>query len=396
MPASRVYAVATLGSGSSDEDRILTLLSAFKPRAIPFDRAAKWRGFRRIVATLWRERPNLVVLEGTGLAGGMALLLGRLFLGVPYVVSSGDAVGPFVARQARWAWPVFALYERVLCRLACGFIGWTPYLTGRALTFGVPRAMTAPGFAPFPLAVEERACRRTAVRRRLGIPEDALVFGLAGSLTWSRGPRYCYGLELVQALRQTRRPDLRVLVVGDGTGRPHLADQAGPELGRRLLLTGRVPRDEVMDHLAAMDVASLPQSCDALGSFRYTTKVSEYLAAGLPLVTGEIPLAYDLDAGHIWRLPGSSPWDPVYVNALAHLMEELGPEELRANRESVPAYVPEFDRERQVSRTTAFIGDLLASAAAREAGIAKSAHRQAVAIRQQGHEGLRSWRIRSG
>jgi hypothetical protein len=360
MPARRVYAVSTLGSGSSDEDRILTLLSAFEPRAIPFNRGAKWRGFRRIVAALWRERPDLVVMEGTGLAGGLALLLGRLLLGVPYVVSSGDAVGPFVARQAPWAWPAFALYERLLCRLASAFIGWTPYLTGRALTFGVPRAMTAAGFAPFPLDADERARRRAAVRGRLGIPEDALVFGLAGSLAWSRRPRYCYGRELVQALRQTKRPDLRVLVVGDGTGRQHLVDQAGPELGRRVLLTGRVPRDQVMEHLVAMDVASLPQSCDALGNFRYTTKVSEYLAAGLPLVTGEIALAYDLDEGHIWRLPGANPWDPAYVGALARLMEELSPEALRAKRKAVPAYVPEFDRERQVRRTTAFIEDLLA------------------------------------
>src|SRR5262245_47664406 len=121
MPAYRVYAVSMLGSGSSDEDRILALLSAFEPTAIPFDRGAKWRGFRRIAATLWRERPDLIVLEGTGLAGGLALLLGRLVLGVPYVVSSGDAVGPFVARQAPWAGPAFALYERLLCRFAAGF-----------------------------------------------------------------------------------------------------------------------------------------------------------------------------------------------------------------------------------------------------------------------------------
>ena len=178
---------------------------------------------------------------------------------------------------------------------------------------------------------------------------------------------------MVQALRQTRRPDLRVLVVGDGTGRGRLAERAGPELGRRVLLTGRVSQREVMDHLVAMDVASLPQSCDGVGTFRYTTKVSEYLAAGLPLVTGAIPLAYDLDEGHIWRLPGSSPWDPVYVGALARLMEGLGPEELQRKREAVPARLPDFDRERQLARTAAFIGDLLAGVSARQVPPAVSA-----------------------
>ena len=33
-----------------------------------------------------------------------------------------------------------------LYRAAAGFIGWTPYLSGRALTLGCARAMTAAGF----------------------------------------------------------------------------------------------------------------------------------------------------------------------------------------------------------------------------------------------------------
>ena len=56
----------------------------------------------------------------------------------------------------------------------------------------------------------------------------------------------------------------------------HLKDLAGEELGRTIILTGRVPREQVIDYLAAMDVGSLPQSVDGVGSFRYTIKLSEY------------------------------------------------------------------------------------------------------------------------
>jgi hypothetical protein len=49
-------------------------------------------------------------------------------------------------------------------------------------------------------------------------------------------------------------------------------------------------------------------SVDQVGSFRYTTKLSKYLAFGLPVITGQIPLAYDLDDGWIWRLAGDAPW----------------------------------------------------------------------------------------
>jgi len=358
-PNPVVYAVSTLGSGSNEEARILALLAFFQPKVIPFDRKAKWQGFKRILGILWRERPDVVVMEGSGLAGGLALLVGRLFAGVPYVVSSGDAIGPWVGRQIFWAGPLFGMYERLLCRFASGFIGWTPYLVGRAMTFGTPRAMTAPGYAPLPLSADERQRRRIAIRQELGIPAEAIVFGLAGSLAWNRQVRYCYGLELVKACLKSDCPNVHVLVVGDGDGRNIMGQLAGDMLGRRIHLPGRVPQDRVMGYLATMDVASLPQSQDAAGAFRFTTKISEYLAAGLPVITSQIPMAYDLDTGYMWRMPGN-PWDTVYTDMLAKLMKSLTNEDLNQRKILVPSMLPEFDLHRQVERTTAFIADLLA------------------------------------
>jgi len=40
---------------------------------------------------------------------------------------------------------------------------------------------------------------------------------------------------------------------------------------------------------------------DRTGGFRFTTKVSEYLDAGLPVVTSQIPMGYDLNGGWAWR-----------------------------------------------------------------------------------------------
>jgi hypothetical protein len=110
-----------------------------------------------------------------------------------------------------------------------------------------------------------------------------------------------------------------------------------------------------MDHMATFDVASLPQSVDGVGSFRYTTKLSEYLAAGLPVVTGRIPMAYDLDDGWLWRLAGRTPWDDEYIEQLAKLMARADHDEIAAKRQSIPAHLPEFDRDRQIQRVTDFI-----------------------------------------
>ena len=351
-----VLCFATQGSGSRDEERIRALLAPLSPTLYPFSRNGKIGSALKLVARVWRDRPDIVVMEGTGIAGGVALLLLRLTRGTRYIVSSGDAVAPYIAGRAPWLKPFASLYERLLCRWSAGYVGWTPYLVGRALTFGAPRAMTAPGWAPFE---SEAATSRGEVRRRLGIADDALVFGIVGSLDWNPRIDYCYGWELVQAVRGVDRASVVVLVVGDGSGLEHLREAAS-DLDGRAVFAGRVPRDEVPEYLSAMDVGSLPQSVDGVGAFRYTTKVSEYAAAQLPIVTGEIPLAYDLDAGGLWRLPGDAPWDPRYIAALTSLMERLTPEELGTKGSAARRWHGMFELDAQRQRVSDFVVDAVA------------------------------------
>jgi glycosyltransferase involved in cell wall biosynthesis len=161
----------------------------------------------------------------------------------------------------------------------------------------------------------------------------------------------------VRAIRRVDRDDVKVVIVGDGSGRRHLERLAGPRLGTTVLLPGRVGRDRVQAYLRAFDVGSLPQSVDAVGALRYTTKLSEYLAAELPIVTGELPLAYEFGSGWLWRLPGDAPWEEPYIAALAELMAGLRRDEVERRRALVPS-VPAFDRDLQVANMTTFVQDL--------------------------------------
>jgi hypothetical protein len=352
----RVLCFATKGQASNDEVRIAELCADHSPVMFAFDHDRKRATMRRLLREIRRERPALVVMEGTGVAGGFAVMLARRLWKVPYVVSTGDAVGPFLALQRPWLGPLARLYEHRLLGGSSAVIGWTPYLTGRAIGFGAPRAATAANWTRFPAPGADRA----AVRTRLGIPLAATVYGIVGSMNWNPRVEFCYGAELVRAVRRVRRRDVCVLAVGGGSGLARLRELAGDDLGRRVFLPGAVAQEQVLEHLLAMDVGSLPQSNDEVGALRYTTKISEYLSARLPMVTGQIPLAYDLDRGWIWRLPGARPWDERYVAALAELMESLGQDEIDRHRAAVPPADPIFDGALQRQRVGALLSDVLA------------------------------------
>ncbi len=354
-----ILCFATQGEGHIEDERIRGLLEPLEPIAFAFDRTHKLRSLLALLRVARTQRPELIVMEGTGTAGGLALLAIDAVLGIPFVVSSGDAVGPFLHLHSRLVGVLGGFYERLLCRRCAGFVGWTPYLVGRALTFGAPRGMTAAGWTrgdPAPGA-------RERVRASLGIEPDTLVLGIVGSLHWNDRAGYVYGAEMVRAIRRVQRRDVAVCIVGDGSGSERLRELAGEDLDTRVFLPGRVAPEEVPDYLSAFDLGSLSQSVDGVGSFRYTTKLSEYLAVGLPIVTGETPLAYDLDAGFMWRLPGRAPWSDDYVDALSELLEGLSAEQVARRREAVARlHADTFDKLAQQRRMCDFVTDILSAA----------------------------------
>lgn len=353
---------ATKGSGTNEAARIEALLGRFPEKVeLPFDKSAKRQSFFRLWQRLRELRPRLLVMEGSGIAGGLACLGARLFLGIPYVVSSGDAIGPFVRAHHPAVGLLFEIYERLLCRFCAGFIGWTPYLCGRAMAFGAPRAVTAQGWVLGSQGNESNASPecRAAMRGEWGIPLEKRVVGLVGALEWNPHRNWCYGLDLVRAMKRLRRTDLCVLIVGGGSGLERLRAEAGDALGRSVFLPGPVPLERVLPALAAMDLASLPQSVDGVGSYRYTTKLPEYAAARLPVITNQVPMAYDLGGEWMWRLPGNAPWEERHIAALVELLESLDEPALEAKRRAIPDLRTLFDRETQIARVGAFLADLL-------------------------------------
>ena len=237
----RVLCLATQGDRHSDAERIRALLAPLGFERFRFDHDHRRRSALALLRTVLARRPRLIVMEGTGMAGGLVLLAVNAVLGVPFVISSGDAVGPFLRLHSRAAGAGGELYERLLCRNCAGFIGWTPYLAGRAITFGAPRAMTAPGWARKTLAGRASANSRGARRppRRSSSASRARCTGTRGGAT-STAQSSC---------RRCAQggSDVFVCIVGDGDGLERLREPAGAELGGRVLLPGRVAPEQVPD-----------------------------------------------------------------------------------------------------------------------------------------------------
>ena len=99
-------------------------------------------------------------------------------------------------------------------------------------------------FAPVP---RERAL---ALRRSLGLPDEALVFGTIGRLSAQKG--HAYLLDAAARVLKTQ-PRARLLVVGDGDLAAELRAQAGAlGIADRTVFAGH--RSDVPDLLGALDV----------------------------------------------------------------------------------------------------------------------------------------------
>lgn len=125
-----------------------------------------------------------------------------------------------------------------------------------------------------------------AVRRRLGL-EGREVVGYTGAFY------HWHGLDrLVEVVGRLDRPELRVLMVGDGEERRRVeARVRDAGLAGRFVFTGRVPYAEVPAYVAACDVclaAYEPERHEAtrrLGTLVFDPlKVFEYLAAERPVI----------------------------------------------------------------------------------------------------------------
>lgn len=202
-------------------------------------------------------------------------------------------------------------------------------------------------FAPVP---RERAL---AVRRALGIPEDALVVGAVGRLNDQKGHRY-----LVDAAARIldQRPEVRFLVAGDGDRMDSLKTQAlSLGIAEQVVFAGH--RTDIPDILGAIDVL-------AISSLYEGTPLAlfEAMAAGKAIVSTAVDGCREvLSDGETGLLVA-----PGDATALADgLLKALNTPSLRASlSENARAASRRYDVRACVDQMEALYDEVLAEAVA--------------------------------
>ena len=151
-----------------------------------------------------------------------------------------------------------------------------------------------------------------AFRSELGLEGSDLVVATLSKLR----PEKAHDVALGAAARLRERfPRLRLVVIGDGDGRPVLERDAA-ELGETVRFAGY--RADVMAVLDAVDILLHPSRADA-----FPTTLLEAMAASVPVVAtavGGIPEI--VEDGHTGALVSAPPRPDAFADALAPLLED--------------------------------------------------------------------------
>ena len=126
------------------------------------------------------------------------------------------------------------------------------------------------------------------LRQQRGL-EGALTIGLVGSSVWSEKLQMCYGWELVETLRLLKDKQVKGIMIGDGSGIPHLKARCREyEIEDRIVFLGHVPYEQLPRYLNLIDVCLSTQTNDLVGQVRTTGKLPLYLATGRYILASDV------------------------------------------------------------------------------------------------------------
>lgn len=241
----------------------------------------------RFVRFLRQTKPQLTYVFDMSYSGVLGAWLHRQFNRNRLVIETGDVIyelmrstgnrGRLGLWLTRWL-EDFSL--RVADRIVVRGRYHQRWLEQRGLTVDVIQDGVDTGeFTPM---------NADELRQQHGL-DGVLTVGLVGSSVWSDKLGMCYGWEIVETLRLLPQANVKGIIIGDGSGIPHLKDRCR-EYGieDRVLFLGHVPFHRLPRYLNVIDVCLSTQTNDLVGQVRTSGKLPLYLATGRYLLASDV------------------------------------------------------------------------------------------------------------
>ena len=257
--------------------------------------------FSAVLAAILRApRPDAIVATSPPLIVTVIMWLLKLFYRVPAIF------------EVRDLWPdciidMGLLKNRSAQKLFLGmeWLGnhrsdWVNVLTPAFVTWLIEKKGVAPGkISMIPngadLDLMAPGPRDNAVRKDLGL-EGKFVVSYFGAHSWAN--RLSQLLETA-ALIKVDMPEVRILLVGDGTEKAELMERAKREELDNVIFVGSVPKEKVGEYIAASDACTAVLQDGPHGPTVYPNKVFDYMCCARPVIIGILGVARKLveDAG---------------------------------------------------------------------------------------------------
>ena len=226
-------------------------------------------------------KPDVVVAYGLSNAL-VARGLARLY-GVPFVFHIFDSLHAIA--EPEFLAPVARVVERAVLRTADSVIVVHRGMVDYVRRMGAASSRTT--FIMNGFTVRETDPERVeAVRQNLGLADDEVMLLFVGWMYTFSGLREI-ARKLVESDRYAR---YRLVIAGDGDLFAELKELSQrSSRGDRLVLLGKVPREQIADLIGAADVGLCSSNQTPAMRYVVPSKVDEYLELGRPVVATRLP-----------------------------------------------------------------------------------------------------------
>lgn len=249
-------------------------------------------------------------------AGWLRARAGARFYDWDDLWSGGLIQGPIRRWREHWPRTWVSFLERRLPRWADHVTAISGYLASLARERGA-REVSVVNSGSWPLAPVDKA----AVRRRLGLRENAFYAGFMGRTT-AELP-WCVA---ALAANAERRPDLRLALCGMPAA--ELA-RFPDDVRNRIDYLGQLTPAEAQEFSSCLDLALLPMEANNFNLSRLPQKFADYLATGVPLLCSAVGECALLIPKFPWVLPAGSTqpeWESSFASALDRIASNTIPQ----------------------------------------------------------------------